>query len=131
MTTISILPITDESGNLSYRAISAERNSEGTAGNQQTIGKTAGQALDALLLQLGQSSSSLSLLIQTFQPDPFFTAAQQQRLSELMELWRTARDQGQLLSPQEQAELDALVNAELQATQQRLNANMQLPSHNS
>jgi len=118
MTTISILPITDESGNLSYRAI---------AGNQQTIGKTAGQALDALTLQLGQSDSILSLLIQTFQPDPFFTTAQQQRLSELMELWRTARDRGQTLSPQEQAELDALVNAELQATQQRLSATQRSP----
>ena len=131
MTTISILPITDESGNLSYRAFSAERNSEGTAGNQQTIGKTAGQALDALTLQLGQSPSNLSLLIQTFEPDPFFTAAQQQRLSELMERWRTVRDREQTLSPQEQTELDALVNAELQATQQRLNANTQRPSRNS
>lgn len=120
MTTISILPITDESGNLSYRAI---------AGNQQTIGKTAGQALDALTLQLGQPDS-LSLLIQTFQPDPFFTADQQQRLLELMQLWRTARDRNQTLSPQEQAELDTLVNAELQATQQRLNA-IQPPSRHS
>jgi len=122
MTTISILPVTDENGNRSYRAI---------AGNQQTIGKTAGQALDALTSQLGQSEASLSLLVQTFQPDLFFTAAQQQRLSELMELWRTARDREQTLTPQEQAELDALVNAELQATQQRLNANTQRPSRNS
>ena len=121
MTTISILPMTDDSGNLSYRAI---------AGNQQTIGKTAGQALDALTTQLGQAPSNLSLLIQTFEPDPFFTATQQQRLAELMELWRTARDQGQTLPPEAQAELDGLVNAELQATQQRLSANLQIPSHN-
>ena len=90
-----------------------------------------GQALDALTSQLGQSEASLSLMVQTFQPDLFFTAAQQQRLSELMELWRTARDREQTLTPQEQAELDALVNAELQATQQRLNANTQRPSRNS
>lgn len=120
MTTIAILPITDESGNLSYRAI---------PGNQQTICKTAGQALDALTSQLGQPGSSLSLLIQTFQPDPFFTAAQQQRLSELVELWRTARDRWQTLSPKDQTELDTLVSAELQATQQGLNT--QRPSRNS
>ena len=39
MTTVAILPIYDASGNKSYRAV---------AGDKQSIGKTAGQALDAL-----------------------------------------------------------------------------------
>jgi hypothetical protein len=50
-----------------------------------------------------------------FNPDELFTIQQQKRLSELMNLWRTARDRGQTLSPQQQAELESLVEAELQA----------------
>jgi len=32
----------------------------------------------------------------------FFSAEQQQRLSDLMNLWRTARDRGQTISPEQQ-----------------------------
>ncbi len=48
-------------------------------------------------------------------PDEFFTTQQQKRLSELMNLWRAARDRGQSLSPIQQAELESLVEAELKA----------------
>ncbi|HEY9820901.1 MAG TPA: hypothetical protein V6D35_08995 [Candidatus Sericytochromatia bacterium] len=34
----------------------------------------------------------------------FFSAEQQQRLSDLMNLWRTARDRGQTISPEQQVE---------------------------
>jgi hypothetical protein len=54
-------------------------------------------------------------MIPSSKPDDLFTAAQQQRLAELMALWRTARDAGTTLPAQEQAELDALVEAELRA----------------
>ncbi len=43
MTTVAILSIYDASGNKSYRAV---------AGDKQSIGKTAGQALDALTTEL-------------------------------------------------------------------------------
>ncbi len=36
-----------------------------------------------------------------------------------MNLWRTARDQGQTLPPEQQAELDSLVEAELKAATAR------------
>jgi hypothetical protein len=51
--------------------------------------------------------------------DAWFTAEQQQRLQELMDRWRTARDSGIRLAPEEQAELDALVEAELRAATAR------------
>ncbi len=41
------------------------------------------------------------LIIQSFRPDWFFSAEQQQRLSNLMNLWRTARDEGQTLPPEQ------------------------------
>ncbi len=52
-------------------------------------------------------------------PDAFFSVEQQQRLAKLMNRWRTARDTGIALPPEEQAELDALVEAELRAATQR------------
>jgi hypothetical protein len=59
------------------------------------------------------------LLLQNHQPDRFFTAQQQQRLTELMSLWRTARDVGDSFPPDLQSELDALIEVELDATAAR------------
>ncbi len=53
------------------------------------------------------------------QPDSFFNAAQVQRLTELMDRWRAARDAGQPFPEQEQAELNALIETELQAAIKR------------
>jgi hypothetical protein len=47
--------------------------------------------------------------------DEHFTAEQQARLANLMALWRTARDAGERLPPDDQAELDALITVELRA----------------
>jgi hypothetical protein len=116
MATVAILPILNSSGEKSYRAI---------AGDKQSVGKTAGQALDALTTQLGETELSTLLVIQSFRPDAFFSAEQQEKLSELMRLWRVARDQGQELPPDQQAELDALVEAELRATTARTAVLMQ------
>ena len=57
MTTVAILPISNSSGEKSYRAI---------AGDKHSIGKTAGQALDALTAQLDEAEFSTLLVIQTF-----------------------------------------------------------------
>ena len=53
------------------------------------------------------------------QTDHFFTAAQQQRLSDLMARWREARDENRQLLPEEQAELEQLIEAEMQAATRR------------
>ncbi len=110
MTTVAIVPVVDPQGEKTYRAV---------AGDKHSIGKTAGQALDALTVQLEQADFGGLLFIQGFRPDTFFTAAQQQRLAELMDLWRAARDRGERLPPDQQTELDRLVEAELTAAQRR------------
>ncbi|MGM3305859.1 hypothetical protein ACSQ6I_07740 [Anabaena sp. WFMT] len=110
MTTVAILPISNSSGEKSYRAI---------AGDKQSVGKTAGQALDALTSLLGEVEFRAILIIDNFHPDQFFTSDQQQRLSELMSMWRTARDKEEILAPEIQMELDNLVNAELKAATAR------------
>lgn len=112
MTMVAIVAERAESG-VSYRAVSGDR---------QTLGKTAGEALDALTAQLPEDRIGTLVIIQNLRPDQYFTAKQQERLQELMMRWRTARDDGQMLSPGEQAELDALVDAEVRATGERARA---------
>jgi hypothetical protein len=116
MTTVAILPVSDANGEKLYRAV---------AGDKQSTGKTAGEALDALTAQLEGNEFSALLIIQSFRPDWFFSTEQQQRLSDLMNLWRTARDEGQTLPPEQQAELDSLVEAELKAATARTAALVQ------
>ena len=108
MATVSISPISSPNGETLYQAV---------AGKLTSLGKTAGQALDALTAQLDNPESPTFLLVlQSFQPDKFFDATQQTQLTELMLQWRNARDQGQTLAIAQQQQLDDLVEAELQDT---------------
>ena len=110
MMKVAILPIPTAQGALVYRAIAGEKHAQG---------KTAGEALDALTAQLPADEASTLIIVQNLHPDRFFTAAQQQRLDALMARWRTARDQGATLPVDEQTELEALIDAELQASAAR------------
>jgi hypothetical protein len=106
MTKVIILPIPTEKGKVSYRAV---------AGDRQSHGRTAGEALDALTTQLSEDEANTLVIVQSLRPDRFFDAAQRQRLGELMERWHTERDKGQTLPADVQTELEALVEAELRA----------------
>src|SRR6187402_2014887 len=86
-----------------------------TSGPHQSSGKTMGEALDALTLQLNSIESETLVLIQKRGPDQFFTAEQHSRLRELM-------DRRASLSPDERIELEALVDAEIDATVARTEA---------
>lgn len=113
MTRVAILPVTTDHGSTSYHAI---------AGTKQSSGATAGAALDALTAQLSTDESSTIVVVQSFRPDQFFTAAQQERLEQLMDRWRAARDSDLSLSAQDQAELESLIEIELQAATRRTQA---------
>ena len=105
MTRIAILPVPTADGGVTYQAI---------AGNRHSHGKTAGAALDALATQLAENEGPL-IIVQSLRPDRWFNADQQQRLADLMDRWRLARDRGTSLSTDEQRELETLVEMELQA----------------
>jgi hypothetical protein len=66
--------------------------------------------------------AEILMIDKTLQPDRFFNADQQQRLAELMRRWRNARGQGRALAADEQAELNALVEAEVRASADRVAA---------
>lgn len=113
MTRVAILPEPGEGGTVQYRAI---------AGKEQSVGKTAGEALDAISAQLPADKTGTLVVVQNLQPDEFFTKQQCARLEELMDRWRTARDAGIALPAVEQAELDRLVQEEIAAAGRRARA---------
>jgi len=110
MTKVAILPEPSVKGDTMYRAV---------AGARQAVAKTAGAALDVLTAQLPPDESGTLVVVQNHRPDKFFTAQQQRRLEELMNHWRAVRDAGNSLSASEQAELNALVDAEVRASGER------------
>jgi hypothetical protein len=109
MTHVAIFPGTTTAGT-EFRAV---------AGDKQSVGRTAGEALDALTLQLPQESAGTMIIVQTWRSDSLFGSEQQAKLAELMAQWRSARDRSEELSPELQAELDALTTAELKAAELR------------
>jgi citrate lyase gamma subunit len=113
MTTVAILREPTDIGKIAYRAISGER---------QSVGGTAGEALDALTALLPDSETSTLVIVQNRHSDRFFTAEQQERLKTLMARWHVARDANTSLSVDEQTELEALVEAEVCAATERATA---------
>jgi hypothetical protein len=101
---------------MKYRAV---------AGDKHLVGKTVGEALDALTAQLPEDETGTMVIVQNLRPDRFFTAEQQSRLGELMSRWREARARDQSLPVTDQAELDALVEAELRGSASRAAAMLQ------
>jgi hypothetical protein len=110
MTKVAIVPESAESGQVTYRAI---------AGRKQSVGKTAGEALDALTSSLSNEEAGTLVVVQHQRPDQFFTAEQQARLNDLMIRWRAARDGGVAFPAAQQTELDALVEAEMRGATER------------
>lgn len=110
MTKVEILPVPTTAGETAYHAL---------AGNKQSHGKTAGEALDALAAQLQDDEAGTLVIVQHHRPDTFFGEAKQRRLAELMARWRSLRDSEDTLSAEEQAELEALVEEEIRASADR------------
>jgi len=106
-------PYSERATRAGYRAVS---------GGRQSTGGTPGQALDALTAQLDEAEVGTLVVIQLQQADEFFKAAQRGRLEELMARWRAARECGKALPNDEQAELERLVDVEVEAAGRRAEA---------
>lgn len=110
MTKVAILPEPSVGGATKYRAV---------AGAHQTVGETAGAALDALTAKLPPDEAGTLVVVQNHKPDQFFSEKQQRRLHELMSRWREARASGRPLARAEQDELNDLVDTEVRASGER------------
>jgi hypothetical protein len=98
---------------MSYRAVS---------GRKQAMGRTAGEALDALASQLPQEETGTLVIVRNLGPDQFFSAEQRSRLDELTELRRKAIAANSRLTAHDEAKLEQLVDAELRAATRRATA---------
>jgi len=110
MTKVALFEEATSPGETAFRAVTA---------HNQAVGRTAGEALDALTSQLPREEGDSLIIVRNLGPDRFFTAEQRQRLEQLMAEWRSARDAGNSLRPDEQSELEHLIDAELRAATER------------
>jgi len=110
MTKIAMFQENAGADQMAFRAV--------TVGNQ-AMGRTAGEALDALTTQLPHGETDTLIIVRSLRPDRLFTAAQRQRLEQLMARWRSARDAGESLAAEEQSELKSLIDAEVHAATER------------
>lgn len=106
MTDVSIHRDASGTSEVRYRAV---------AGNHQSTGRTAGEALDALNARLGPAESGSLVVVQQFQSDPFFSEEQFDRMRHLL-------DHRDTLNDTERIELEALVKEELTASAKRTEA---------
>ena len=113
MTKVALSRENADADEIGYRAMTA-RN--------QAVGRTAGEALDALTMQLPPEDVGTLIIVRSLAPDRFFTSAQRQRMEELMARWRSARDEGKALSADDQSELENLIDIEVRAATERATA---------
>jgi hypothetical protein len=102
MSAVSIYQEANDSS-LQYRAV---------AGRHQSLGRTPGEALDALNAQLDIAESGSLVLIQQIASDPYFSEDQYLHMRDLLD----RRDQ---LTEEERTELEALIREELIASSKR------------
>ncbi|MGD1702545.1 hypothetical protein [Dapis sp. BLCC M229] len=93
-----------------YRAI---------CGEKQALEISPVQVLDELEQQLTNLQTNTLIFIQRFVPDIFFSQPQHERLQQLMNRFHESQDNQQLLSREEQQELEELPEAELAAATAR------------
>jgi hypothetical protein len=117
MTRVSIYQEPTDPDNFSFHAMAREK---------QARGRTAGEALDALNAQLPKDESGTLVIVQNLAPDSFFGEEPRRRLEQLMAQRREALVGGPALSPDDEAELERLVDAETRASMSRAAALLQL-----
>jgi hypothetical protein len=113
MTRVAVYHEPADPESMPYRTVS---------GRNQAMGRTAGEALDALAAQLPQEDADTLVIVRNMSPDRFFGAEQRRRLEELMALRREAIAGNSLLTAQEEAELEQLVDAQVRAATERATA---------
>lgn len=113
MTQVSLIHDVVDPETMPYRAV---------AGRVQAMGRTAGEALDALAARLEPEDAKTLVIVRNLTADRHFTIEQRQRLEQLMSLRRHARDGHSAWTQDDEAELEQLVDAELRAATERAEA---------
>lgn len=115
MRKITIVGMDDGTNHGSFRAYT--NHCEGT-------GETAGQALDNLAKKMGPTKDMMVIVVQSTEPDEFFSQADQKRLRELMDAHQVAVNTGTELSEPLRTEMHTLIDKELIGATRRTEALM-------
>ena len=99
-----------------------EGSFEAAQGTLSAQGRTAGEALDALTALLEKEPSTHVVIVQSGRPDRFFGVAERARLEVLMGRFHDEETGKDVLSDAERAELERLIDAELEASEKRAQA---------
>ena len=113
MTRVAVYHESTDPGAMPFRAVS---------GKNQAMGRTAGEALDALAAQLPREDADTLVVVRNMGPDRFFGTAERGRLEELMASRREAVAGKSVMTAREEAELEGLVDAEIRAATERAKA---------
>lgn len=113
MTKVAVSHEPGSAESMPYRAV---------AGRNQAMGRTAGEALDALAAQLPVEDAQTLVIVRDLKPDRFFDADQRRRLTELMALRAEVLAGRATWNREDEAELERLVDAELRAATERAEA---------
>lgn len=97
-----------------------EESYEAAQGTLRARGRTAGEALDALTALLEPETHVV--VVQAQLPDRFFGATERARLEALMRRFHDVQASGAPLGEVEQVELERLIDAELDASEERARA---------
>lgn len=95
---------------------------EAAQGALTARGRTVGEALDALTALLESEPATRVVIVQAQRPDRFFGPDERARLEALMRRFHAAQAGTGTLSEAEHAELERLVEAELDASGERARA---------
>jgi hypothetical protein len=113
MTKVAVLSESVDAESMPYRAVS---------GRNQAMGRTAGEALDALTALLPKEDAETLVIVRDLKADRFFSAEQRRRMTELMALRTEVRFGRASWSNEDEADLERLVDAELRAAMERAEA---------
>jgi hypothetical protein len=84
------------------------------SGEHEAHGPTAGDALNSLMAQLDDPNEARMVLVRPKRGDQYFSEEQTRRLVELTAARRAARDDGTEFPADQLAELNGLIEAELE-----------------
>jgi len=113
MTTVAVLHEPGGVESTPFRAIS---------GSRQAMGRTAGEALDALSAQLPAEATETLVIVRELKADRFFGAEHGRLLKDLMILREQALAGRGTWTPENAADLERLVEMELHAATERAEA---------
>jgi hypothetical protein len=113
MTQVTLIHDAADPETMPYRAV---------AGKIQAMGRTAGEAIDALTARMEPENAQTLVIVRNLSGDRYFTDEQRQRMERLISQHKRSLEGHAAWTRDDEAELIRLVDAELKAATERAEA---------